>query len=311
MFSGQGSQYFGMGAELHAQEPVFRRHIEELDAIAGQRLGMSVAGLLYDPGKRRSDPFLGTRLTSAAIFMVEYALARTLQAHGVQPDAVLGSSLGTTVAACLAGCLPPEAALGSVIEKAMILETHCPAGGMVAVLADPQLYLNAPELHEHADLAGISSATHFVVAAPAQALPGITGWLAQQNVASQVLPVSQAFHSRWIDGAREACLAHFTGLPLRAPQLALYCCAAQASLAGLTPEHLWRIVREPIHFERTVALLETHGPWEYVDVGPGTSLATMLKYRLDARSASRVHGVLNPFGGERRQLQRVVEALRH
>jgi acyl transferase domain-containing protein len=311
MFSGQGSQYFGMGAELYEQVPVFRSAIEELDAVAARRLGTSVAGLLYGGTRRRSDPFLGTRFTGAAIFMVEYALGRTLQERGVRPDAVLGSSLGTMAAACVAGCLHAATALESIIEKAIILETHCPPGGMVAVLADPQLYLNEPELHERADLAGISSPTHFVIAAPSEDLPAITRWLAERNVASQSLPVSQAFHSRWIDGARQLCLQHFEGLPLRRPALPLFCCAAQGALDGLTAQRLWQVIRAPIHFERTLALLEMHGPWEYVDLGPGTNLATVLKYRLESRAGSRVHGVLNPFGGELRQLERVVQALAH
>lgn len=308
MFSGQGSQYYGMGAELYAAEPVFRRWMDELDAVAATRLGLSLTDLLYRKGHARSQPFTGTQLTSPAIFMVEYALARTLQAHGIEPDAVLGASLGTMAAACIAGCLPPEEAMRSVIEKAGILDSRCPPGGMVAVLADPHLYLNEPDLHERADLAGISTAQHFVLAAPAEALPHITRWLSRRDIAWQALPVSQAFHSRWIDGAREACLAHFGTLRLHPPQLPLFCCAAQGPLDALSAAHLWRVVREPIHFERTLAVLEAQGPWEYVDVGPGTSLATLLKYRLESRSPSRVHGVLNPFGGELRHLQRLVQA---
>lgn len=308
MFSGQGSQYHQMGAELYASEPVFRRQMDELDEVAAVLLGTSITGLLYRQGRRKGEPFIGTRLTGAAIFMVEVALARTLQARGVQPDAVLGASLGMMAAASVAGCLQPHEALRSVIAKAGILETHCPPGGMMAILADPQLYLNEPELHDRADLAGISSSSQFVVAAPAAVLPALGAWLAKREVAFQVLPVAQAFHSRWIDAARPACEAHFAGLPLQPAKLPLFCCAAQGPSEALSVAHLWRIIRDPIHLDSTVAALEAQGPWHYIDAGPGSSLATLLKYRLDGRSGSRTSGVLNPFGGELRYLEQAVQA---
>ena len=306
MFSGQGSHYYDMGAELFAKDPTFRHWMRELDDIAAPLLNLSVIDLLYHQGKKKSDTFDRTRLTSPAIFMVEYALARSLMANGVQPDAVLGTSLGTMVAACVAGCLSPQSALVSVVKKAEILEATCAPGTMVAILADPQTYLNEPDLHDNAELAGVNYASHFVVATLRNKLPAITAFLDRQQLTYQVLAVSQAFHSRWIDAAREPCLRLFGALPLETPHLPLICCAAQERLDRLDPQALWHVMRGPIHFERTLAALELRGPWRYIDVGPSASLATMLKYGLDAGSRSKVHSVMRPFGGDFENLRRLV-----
>src|SRR5688572_6962505 len=105
MFSGQGSQYFHMGRALYERSDVFRAELDHLDALATPLVGQSVVRALYDERRSKADTFDRLALTSPAIFMVEWALARAVVEAGVRPDVVLGVSNGSFAAAVMAGAL--------------------------------------------------------------------------------------------------------------------------------------------------------------------------------------------------------------
>ncbi len=105
MFSGQGSQYFQMGGVLFRRDPVFREWMHALDAIVVKVAGYSLTKYLYEDSHHNDDLLEHTRHSHPAIFAVEYALARTLMAHGLNPDSVMGASLGEFTPAASAAVL--------------------------------------------------------------------------------------------------------------------------------------------------------------------------------------------------------------
>src|SRR5579872_2141062 len=201
MFSGQGSQYFQMGRPLFEASTVFRKHLQRFDELLRELSGISALDALYGKQRDRAEPFDDILLTHPAIFIVEYALAKALMDAGGVPEMVLGTSLGSFAAAALAGIIPAEEALAAVVYQARALEESCEPGGMVAVLADPALYREA-FFADRSELAAINFSSHFVVAAPAEQCREIERQLAARKLPSQRLPVSFAFHSRWLDAAQ-------------------------------------------------------------------------------------------------------------
>jgi bacillaene synthase trans-acting acyltransferase len=310
MFSGQGSHYFQMARPLFDQNEVFRRHMLRLDEMARQLSGASVLEAMYAPAARKADVFDRTVLTHPAIFMVEYSLAHALIDAGVTPDMVLATSLGSFAAACVAGMLDVEEALTAVIQQARTIEATCPRGGMIAVLSDPALFAGEL-LRANSELAGINFATHFVVSAPQANLAVIEAGLAKRNITFQRLPVSFAFHSRWIDRAEEDFIALTRSLPRRKAQLPLACCARMALLSAVPEAYFWEIARQPIRFRDMIAQLEHSGDrYRYIDVGPAGTLATFLRYGLDPSSRSTAHPILTPFGQDQKNFAAVVAASR-
>jgi len=166
MFSGQGSQYYRMGEELFNSNPIFRRWIIKLDSIGAEMIGQSVLKELYG-NKRKSDVFNRTLLTHPAIFMIECALTRTLQEIGIEPDCVIGTSLGEFVSAAVAGVMDVEEILECVITQAQMLERYCQRGGMLAVIHDVNLYGETQEIYENSELAAVNYCSHFVVSGDA------------------------------------------------------------------------------------------------------------------------------------------------
>jgi len=299
MFSGQGSQYYQMGKQLFEQNKVFREWMVRLDDL-GQRIsGKRVLDAIYSSSK--AETFDRTLLTHPAIFMLEYSLAQCLMHEGVEPDMTLGSSLGSFAAATVAGYLEVEDAMAAVLEQAMAFEASCERGGMIAILADPSLY-DESFLNERSEMAGVNFHSHFAVSAARADLDAIESALTQRNVTHQRLAVSFAFHSRWIENARERFSSFMRAIPLRKSGLPLVCCEQAVVLTSLPDDFFWRVVRHPVRFQEAVRHLEQQGTHRYMDVGPSGTLANFVKYGLRESSGSSAYPILTPYGKDEKNL---------
>jgi len=307
MFSGQGSQYFHMGRGLFEANETFRHWMERLDELARQSLGRSVIATLYSDAEKKGDPFDRITMTHPAIFMVEYALAQALMQAGVQPDLVLGASMGSFAAAAVADVIGVEDALAAVIRQATAIEECSERGGMTAVLGDPALF-GEEFLGGHSELAAVNFATHFVVSARQMDLSQIEAILSLRNVGYQRLPISYPFHSRWIDRAKAPFTSFMSSIRCRPGRVPLVCCDQTTTVSDLSGDFFWDIVRHPIRFRETAARLEQGGPRRFVDVGPAGTLATFLKYGLPATARSTVHAILTPFGADQKNFTALVAA---
>lgn len=309
MFSGQGSQYFQMGRELFKRNDTFHDWMVRLDPIARELTGCSVIGTLYSDACRKGDPFDRTLLTHPSIFMVEYALAQALMHAGVLPDMVLGVSMGSFAAATVAGFIEVEDALAAVVHQAIAIE-ECDRGGMIAVLADPALFAE-DFLSNRSELAAVNFSSHFVISARWNDLKEIEAALKKGNVGYQRLPVSEAFHSRWIDKAKAPFESFMRSIRCSQGSLSLGCCDQAAILYGLSADYFWNVVRRPIRFHETIARLEQLSSCRYIDVGPAGTLATFLRYGIPASTKSTVHAILTPYGLDQKNLTALLASIRN
>jgi trans-AT polyketide synthase/acyltransferase/oxidoreductase domain-containing protein len=308
LFSGQGSHYFQMGRELFEHDPCFRTAMQRMDELVKERCGESVLAMLYHDSGAKQQPFNRTLLSHPAIFMVEYALAQTLMEAGVEPDLLLGASLGSFAAAAIAGCIDADDALMAVIEQAIAVETHCQPGCMIAVMGEPQRYLT-PDLLARCELAASNFATHSVISLPEQSASQVEAYLHQQGLNFQRLAVSFAFHSQWIDPARQSYQQFLDSLHSQQAAIPIICCASGDTLHTLSSNHFWSVARNPIRFRQTIELMETKEPYRYIDLGPGGTLATFLKYGLPTGTSSQIHMIMSPFGRDVESLKSVVTHL--
>jgi bacillaene synthase trans-acting acyltransferase len=309
MFSGQGSQYFQMGRELFEKNNTFRDSMLSLDEVVCRSSGRSVLEVLYSGARSKSDLFDRTLLTHPAIFMVEYSVARTLMQSGVQPDMVLGVSLGSFAGASIAGFIGVEEALAAVMGQACAFEEHCEPGGMLAVMADVTL-MAADLLHAGSELAAVNFSSHFVLSARSAQLAEIEIRLRQSKVIYQRLPVAFPFHSQWIEKAQAPFASFMRSIRGTSGRIPLVCCDQMAPISSLPGDFFWHVVRRPIRFRETIASLEQQGPSRYIDVGPAGTLATFLKYGMPATSKSTVHAILTPFGFDQKNLLAAVTSLK-
>lgn len=311
MFSGQGSQYYHMGADLYSQNASFRTTMQRFDSILKLSFGWSAIEKIYDRSRKKIDPMDDIGLSSASIYITEVALSRLLTENGIRPDYLLGASLGTFAAASVSRCVSAEEQLPNIVDSSYIIRDTCPDGLMLAVLGNHDLFIDSSLLRNKADLAAVNFENHFTISTSKENLTSVTEFLEHRDITYFKLPVTRAYHSRWVDAAKERCVDFFEGQEYRPPQVPIICCAQCGEIKEFSADLIWRIIRKPIWFSKTVLGLENQGPHRYIDVGPSGTLATFLKYLLPQNSRSQVFSIMGPMLNSVENFERLIDSERH
>ncbi|ARW06797.1 acyltransferase domain-containing protein [Bacillus atrophaeus] len=310
MFSGQGSQYYHMGQKLFSENTAFRNCLLNMDAIVTRRIGKSILSEMYNPAKRMSDPFDRTLYTHPAIFMVEYALYQVLFEKGIQPDYVLGTSLGEFTSAAVSGVLDAEDAMECILEQAIIMEEHCREGSMLAILDHPQLYNEFPQIFDQSELTSVNYHSHFVVSGENEKIKMIINFLKEKHITHQLLPVSYGFHSSLMDPAERTYKEFLRSKSFKSPSIPYISSLSGDRVTKIDHYFFWDTVRKPIQFPQAIHYLESRHTCRFIDLGPSGTLAAFVKQLISEDSGSRCSSIITPFQQELKNLETVENLLK-
>jgi acyl transferase domain-containing protein len=305
MFSGQGSQYYGMGKELFNKHPTFRKWMFKLDGIVRQNIGKSIIDEIYNEKKDKTEKFDRTLFTHPAIFMVEYSLARVLLESGIKPDYILGASMGEFCSAAVTNIMTIEDIVESLINQAITLETYCKNGNMIAIIQNANLYYENPLLFENSELASINFHSHFVISGEMEKLKFIVSFLKSQNINFQVLPVTYGFHSSYIDSAKKTNIDFLFTKSFNKPTFPFISCLYGNQVPEIPVEYLWDVIRKPILFQKAIQEMERAQEYIYIDLGPSGTLANFTKQNLSKDSTSTCHSIMTLFNQDYKNLQTI------
>jgi non-ribosomal peptide synthase protein (TIGR01720 family) len=283
LFPGQGAQHPGMARGLYEDEPVFRAEMDRCAAILRPLMGIDPWSAICSGD--------GDALMQAAfqplLFAVEYATARQWMAWGIQPDAMLGHSLGEYVAACLAGVFSLEDALALVAERGRLMQST-PPGAMLAVPLPPAEV--EPMLDGSLSIATISAPDRCVVAGPPDEVARLQAALRARGVddAKQVA-TARASHSMMMDPVLDAFTARVAATVRNPPALRWVSNVTGTWITpaeAVDPAYWARHLRGTVRLADCFATLAAEGRERvFIEAGPGRTLSSLVKRQVPGCTA--------------------------
>jgi acyl transferase domain-containing protein/acyl carrier protein len=197
VFSGQGSQWAAMGADLLATEPVFAAAVAETEPLIAAESGFSVTGAISAP-----DTVTGIDRVQPALFTMQVALAATMTSHGVRPGAVIGHSMGEVAAAVVAGALSLEDGVRVICRRSRLMSTIAGSGAMASVELPAQQVLSelmARGVNDDVVVAVVASPQSTVIGGAPEKVRDLVATWEQREVMAREVAVDVASHSPQVD----------------------------------------------------------------------------------------------------------------
>lgn len=279
LFSGQGSQYPGMGAELAEKYPACRKILE---------CGSDIMGfdLLKKLTESTAEELAQTKLSQPAIFTVSVMALTAARENGIDNVCVAGHSLGEYAAMYACGMLGLEDAFSAIKlrAEAMSKAAENSKGAMAAVIGCDNEELD--ELCAKADgfcaPANYNSPVQTVVAGEEQAVDSVMKALADKGKRCVKLAVSAAFHTKLMSPAAEEFKAAISGMSFRSPNADFYSNLYGNKLEDFSdmPGYLAKHICSPVKFTDELNAMKEAGVEAFVELGPGHVLTGLVKKTL-------------------------------
>jgi amino acid adenylation domain-containing protein len=287
LFTGQGSQFPGMGKTLYQTEAVYRRRVDECSELLRPILNLDLRTMLFPAGgatETNADALNETQFAQPALFVTELAIASLWREWGIEAKAMAGHSLGEYVAAVMSGVMTWEDGLRLVALRGRLMQLM-KRGAMLSVRL-PETVLS-PMLDKDLSIAAINSPSLCVVSGTFAAIEQLEKKLEAQSTPCKRLRTSHAFHSEMMEPMLEDFRAEVGRIALHQPTIPFvsgvsgtWITAAQA----IDPDYWTTHCRKPVRFADAIALLLDQPEAVLLEVGPGQTLVTLATQQRGTRN---------------------------
>lgn len=275
IFTGQSSQYVGMGKSLYEGSETCRALFDRADEV----MGREISGICFEGPQETLNL---TENTQPCILTVEYAAYAALTEAGIRPDAIAGFSLGEYGALAAAGVFSFEDALGIIKIRAKAMQEAVPVGqgAMVAVLGDAERAAAiSREVEGYLAVSNRNSPTKLIFAGEIGAVKDFQERLREAGMKNTVIPVSIPSHCKLMEPAQKALGGAFDAVKLSPPQVAFYMNAdgEKEQDVGQIREKMVRQLCVAVQCEQIIRNMLRDGVDTFVELGPNTMYSKFVR----------------------------------
>ena len=291
MFSGQGSQYLNMGSDLYSTYDCFRQYIDKCAEIIGEILKEDIREILFNEDvehPENTEKLSATKYAQPCIFSLEYSLAKFWMELGVIPEAMIGHSIGEFVAATVAETFTLEDAL-TLIVKRNELWRRIEGGGMLSIPRGQKTVESL--LTGRLAVASVNSPFLTIVSGPNEELEKLKETVEAEGKMCSYLPATHAFHSKMMDPIIPEFKSMFNQINLQRPKIPILSTVTGDWLRdseAMSPLHWANNVTKPVLFSQAISKILEETDHILLEVGPGSTLATLSKCHRDRRMSERL-----------------------
>ncbi len=291
LFTGQGAQHANMARQLYDSQPTFREVLDQCAEILSTYLDVPLldvifadtasSGALQNGPSQLPDSSLlhQTAYTQPALFAVEVGLARLWQSWGVQPDFVMGHSVGELAAACIAGVFSLEDGLKLIAARGRLMQ-RLPAGGAMATVfaAEAEVEAAIAPFKNEVAIAALNGPESVVISGEDVVVQTVLDALRSRGIRSRPLNVSHAFHSPLVEPVLDEFEQIAAAVRYKRPAIRLISNVTGRLVAADTMANAayWREhMRRPVQFSAAIEALHAQGVALFVEIGPNPVLCAM------------------------------------
>ena len=279
IYSGNGSQWAGMGKRLLEEEPLFRKAIREVDVIFRRHADYSLEDELA--GKNGEGRYEYTEIAQPALFALQVGITQMLRHRGIMPVAVAGHSVGEVAAAWASGALTLDAAVAVIYHRSRLQGMTKGKGEMTAVGLDQeatQHLLEELALAPSLVIAGINSTCGVTVAGNPELLSRLEAALKEREIFNKRLDLDYAFHSPAMDEIEPDVRRTLAKLQPGKTLTPFYSTVTGTLQDGtaLNAQYWWHNIRKPVLFKQAIKRIVDGGTNIFIEIGPHAVLRSYI-----------------------------------
>ncbi len=268
VYSGNGSQWHGMGRSTYRLSHTFREHFDKIDSLFTPLAGWSLKATMFD--NDAEERFQLTHVAQPLIFAIQSAATAALRALGMNPSAVCGHSVGEVAAAEAAGILDLRSAVKVIYYRSIHQEIVRNAGRMAAVIASTDRAKQLIASIEGIEIAAFNSPNAVTVAGPVQAIQELQLAARKERIAVLDLDLPYPFHTAAMEQIKNSLLLDLSDLKARDSTVPFVSTVSGACIPGerLNGTYWWQNIREPVRFSDAIREAARVGARCFVEIGP-------------------------------------------